>query len=47
MASFNYIYNDFIVDLIKDYSNNHNNYKTFIDYVPDFLDKLIQNVENK
>ena len=39
-----YIYNDFIVDIIKDYANNRNNYKTFNDYVPVFLDKLKQKV---
>ena len=42
-----YIYNEFIVDLIKDYANNRNYYKTFNDYVPVFLDKLKQKVENK
>jgi hypothetical protein len=42
-----YIYNEFIVDLIKDYDNNRNNYKTFNDYVPVFLDKLKQKLENK
>jgi len=36
----------FIVDLIVDYDNNRNNYKTFNDYVPVFLDKLKQKVEN-
>jgi hypothetical protein len=41
-----YIYNEFIVDLIKDYANSRNNYKTFNDYVPDFLDKLKLKVEN-
>jgi hypothetical protein len=41
-----YIYNECIVDLIKDYANNRNNYKTFNDYVPVFLDKLRQKVEN-
>jgi hypothetical protein len=41
-----YIYNDIIVDLIKDYANNRKNYKSFNDYVPVFLDKLKQKVEN-
>jgi len=41
-----YIYNEIIVDLIKDYANSRNNYKKFNDYVPDFLDKLKQKVEN-
>ncbi len=41
-----YIYNEFIVDLIKDYANNRNKYKMFNDYVPVFLDKLKQKVEN-
>jgi len=40
-----YIYNEFIVDLIKDYANNRNNYKMFNDYVPVFLDKVKQKVE--
>lgn len=42
-----YIYNEFIVDLIKDYAGNRNKYRTFSNYVPDFLDKLKQEVENK
>ena len=42
-----YIYNEIIFDLIKDYANNRNNYKSFNDYVPVFLDKLKQKVENK
>ncbi|MEI7501601.1 MAG: DUF4932 domain-containing protein, partial [Bacteroidota bacterium] len=41
-----YIYNEIIVDLIKDYANNRNKYKMFNDYVPDFLDKLKLKVEN-
>jgi len=41
-----YIYNELIVDLIKDYANNRNNYKTFNDYVSVFLDKLKQKIEN-
>ncbi len=41
-----YIYNEFILDLIKDYANNRNKYKRFNDFVPDFLDKLKQYVEN-
>jgi len=41
-----YIYNEFIVDLIKDYANNRNNYKMISDYVPVFLDKLKLKVEN-
>jgi hypothetical protein len=41
-----YIYNEFIVDLIKDYASNRNKYKMFNDWVPDFLDKLKQKVEN-
>jgi hypothetical protein len=41
-----YIYNEWIVDLIKDYANNRNNYKTFNDYALVFLDKLKQKVEN-
>jgi len=42
-----YIYNEMILDLIIDYANNRNNYKTFNDYIPVFLDKLKQKVENK
>jgi hypothetical protein len=42
-----YIYNELIVDLINDYANNRNIYKTFNDYIPVFLDKLKQEVENK
>lgn len=42
-----YIYNEIIVDLIKDYAHSRNNYKTFNDYVPIFLDNLKQKVENK
>ena len=42
-----YIYNELIVDLINDYANNRNNYKTFNEYIPVFLDKLKQKVENK
>ena len=42
-----YIYNEFIVDLIKDYANNRNKYNTFNDYVPVFLDKLKQKVKNE
>jgi len=42
-----YIYNELLVDLINDYANNRNNYKTFNDYIPVFLDKLKQKVENK
>ncbi len=41
-----YIYNEIIVDLIKEYANNRNNYKAFNDYVPVFLDKLKLKVEN-
>jgi len=41
-----YIYNEIIVDLIKDYASNRNNFKTFNDYVPIFLDKLKLKVEN-
>jgi len=41
-----YIYNEFILDFIKDYANRRNDYKTFNDYVPVFLDKLKQKVEN-
>ena len=41
-----YIYNDIIVDLIKDYVNSRNNYICFNDYVPVFLDKLKLKVEN-
>ena len=41
-----YIYNEIIVDLIKDYANNRNNYKKFNDYAPVFLDKLKQKVGN-
>lgn len=37
-----YIYNDKIVDLIKNYSNNRNKFKNFNDYVPEFLNKLKQ-----
>jgi hypothetical protein len=36
-----------IVDLINDYANNRNIYKAFNDYIPVFLDKLKQEVENK
>jgi len=42
-----YVYNEIIVDLIKEYANSRNNYKSFNDYVPVFLDKLKQKVENK
>jgi hypothetical protein len=42
-----YIYNELIVDLINDYANNRNIYKAFNDYIPVFLDKLKQEVENK
>lgn len=35
-----YIYNDKIVDLIKEYSSNRNKYKSFNDYVPELLNKL-------
>jgi hypothetical protein len=41
-----YIYNEYIVDLIVDYDNNRNKYKTFNEYLPVFLDKLKQKVEN-
>lgn len=41
-----YIYNEIIVDFIKDYASNRNNYKMFSDYVPVFLDKLKLKVEN-
>jgi hypothetical protein len=41
-----YIYNEIIVDLIKDYANSQNNYISFNDYVPVFLDKLKLKVEN-
>ncbi len=41
-----YIYNELIVDLIMDYANNRNKYKMFNDYVPVFLAKLKQKVEN-
>ncbi len=41
-----YMYNEFMVDLIKDYANNRNNYKCFNDFVPVFLDKLKPEVEN-
>lgn len=42
-----YVYNEIIVDLIKDYANNRNIYKSFNDYVPVFLNKLKQKVENQ
>ena len=42
-----YVYNETIVDLIKEYANSRNNYKSFNDYVPVFLDKLKHQVENK
>jgi hypothetical protein len=42
-----YVYNEIIVDLIKDYANNRNNYKSFNDYVPVLLDNLKHEVENK
>ena len=42
-----YIYNEIIVDLIKDYSNSRYNYKSFNDYVPVFLDKLKQKIEKE
>ena len=41
-----YMYNEFMVDLIKDYANNRKNYKCFNDFVPVFLDKLKLEVEN-
>ena len=40
-----YIYNDKIVDLIKEYSNNRNKYKCFNDYVPELLNKLKVQIE--
>jgi hypothetical protein len=42
-----YVYNEIIVDLINDYANNRNNYKSFNDYVPVLLDKLKHKIENK
>ena len=42
-----YVYDETIVDLIKEYANSRNNYKSFNDYVPVFLDKLKHQVENK
>jgi len=42
-----YVYNELIIDLINDYANNRNNYKTFNNYIPVFLDKLKQKIENK
>lgn len=41
-----YIYNEMIVELIKDYENNRNMFKNFDDYVPVFLEKLKLKVEN-
>jgi hypothetical protein len=41
-----YIYDEFIVDLIKEYANSRNNYKMFNDYVPVLLDKLKRKIEN-
>lgn len=40
-----YIYNDIIVDLIKEYSCNRNKYKSFNDYVPELLIRLYGQVE--
>ena len=40
-----YIYNERIVELIMDYSNNRDKYKEFNDYVPNLLDKLKGQVE--
>ncbi len=40
-----YIYNDKIVDLIMEYSNNRNKYKCFNDYVPELLNKLKVQIE--
>ena len=42
-----YVYNEIIVDLIKDNANSRKKYKTFNDYVPVLLDKLKHEVENK
>jgi hypothetical protein len=42
-----YVYNELIVDLIKDYANRRNNYKSFNDYIPVLLDKLKHKVKNK
>ena len=42
-----YIYNDFIVKLIEEYSNNRTEYKSFIDYAPIFLNRLKEKVETK
>ncbi|MFA5298017.1 MAG: DUF4932 domain-containing protein [Lutibacter sp.] len=42
-----YVYNEIIVEFIKDYKNNRNNYKNFNDYVPVLLDKLKYKVEDK
>ena len=42
-----YVYNEIIVNLIKDYANSRNNYKRFNDYVPVLLDKFKHEVENK
>ncbi len=41
-----YVYNEIIVELIKEYENSRNNYKSFNDYVPVFLNKLKHKVEN-
>ena len=40
-----YIYNDRIVELIMDYSNNRDKYEEFNDYVPTFLDRLKRQIK--
>ena len=42
-----YMYNDLIVDLISDYANKRNNFNTFNDYIPVFLENLKEKLENK
>jgi len=40
-----YVYNEIIVELIKDYSNNRDKFKEFNDYVPILLERLKEQVK--
>lgn len=40
-----YVYNEIIVELIKDYSNNRDKFKEFNDYVPILLERLKEQIE--
>lgn len=42
-----YVYNEIILDLIRDYAKNRDKYKSFADYAPVFLDRLKRDVENR